>query len=180
MVPEVASRFWIVPVEAWRKVAKRFVVVTLVLVTFANQAFQRSAELPKDSCASKVGMRLVETKPETPRFVVVTFVPVAFVKARPWRLVLPRTVKVEVTVEDDPRNPPYKKRVWVVVAPRAVTVCKVSVVAVAGQLVPFSRQTSNPPTWRTVKVPVAPVSVPVTERLVRPRVCPVAFVKVRV
>ena len=59
---------------------------------------------------------------------------------------LPRTVKVLVTVLEDATNPPYSERVSVVSAPRAVTEARVSVSAIkkAGQSVPSSRQTASP------------------------------------
>ncbi len=62
-------------------------------------------------------MRVVEAMPETNKFVVVTFEPVPLANVRlpsaevpvteialktPW----PRTVSVEVTVEEAPTNPP--------------------------------------------------------------------------
>lgn len=60
------------------------------------------------------------------KFVVVTLVPVPFTKVKPCNEVPPNTVNVEVTVEDDAKKPPMSCRVWVVVAPRPVTVAKVS------------------------------------------------------
>jgi len=50
---------------------------------------------------------VVEATPETNKFVVVAFVKVAFVAVRVWRFVFPVTVKVEVTVEEEPTKPPY-------------------------------------------------------------------------
>ena len=47
-------------------------------------------------------MRFVPTEPVTPKLVAVPFV-----RERVPRDVAPRTVKVEVTVELDPMNPPY-------------------------------------------------------------------------
>jgi hypothetical protein len=63
-------------------------------------------------------------------------------------VVFPITVNVEVTVELEPTKPPYKRRVEVANAPRAVTLASVSVSAkrYAGQFVPFVRQTVEPPT----------------------------------
>ena len=60
------------------------------------------------------------------KFVVVTLVPVPFTKVKPCNEVPPNTVKVEVTVEDAAKKPPMSCKVWVVVAPRPVTVAKVS------------------------------------------------------
>lgn len=40
------------------------------------------------------------------RLVVVTLVPVPFTKVKPCNEVLPKTVKVEVTVEEAPTKPP--------------------------------------------------------------------------
>ncbi len=100
---------------------------------------------------------VVEAMPLTNRFVVVTFEPVAFVKVTafkadvpvtesalkiPW----PRTVKVEVTVEEAPTKPPYNCRVLVANEPRAVTDASVSNSTAAGQFVPVWRQTFTPPT----------------------------------
>ena len=99
MVPEVVRRFVMVPVvetklEIVPTVAKRLVVVTAVAVTEANSAFHRSEADPSESVASKVGMRDVEIPPNTAKAVVVTEVPVAFVKVRPWREVEPETVRL--------------------------------------------------------------------------------------
>jgi hypothetical protein len=83
---------------------------------------------------------------------VVALVKEAFPAVRFCRVVYPRTVKVEVTVELDPTNPPNKERVEVALAPRAVTVAKVSVSAskYAGQFVPLERHTVRPFTNRDV------------------------------
>ena len=58
-------------------------------------------------------------------------------------VVLPTTVKVEVTVDELPTKPPYNWRVVVENEPRAVTEANVSVSAskYAGQLVPLVRHT---------------------------------------
>ena len=81
-VPFVNVRFVTVPLVSWPVVTKRLVVVTEVDVTFPKLAFQRSAEDPRARMASRDGVRLVEMLPDTARFVVVTFVPVAFVHVR--------------------------------------------------------------------------------------------------
>ena len=47
-------------------------------------------------------MRFVPINPVTPKFVAVPFV-----RERVPRDVAPRTVKVEVTVEEEPMKPPY-------------------------------------------------------------------------
>ena len=52
-----------------------------------------------------------------PRMVVVTCVNVAFVAVSVCKAVAPRTVNVDVTVEDAPINPPKKYNSFVVVAP---------------------------------------------------------------
>ena len=72
--------------------------------------------------------------------VVVTFVPVAFVNVRPWSDVVP------VAVIFDAVSPPYKVRVAVATDPLLVTVSRVSDSTVAGQFVPFARQTDWPET----------------------------------
>jgi hypothetical protein len=55
-------------------------------------------------------------------------------------------VKVEVTVEEEARKPPKRLSVEVALAPRAVTLARVSLSTkrYAGQLVPFVRQTVRP------------------------------------
>jgi hypothetical protein len=70
-------------------------------------------------------------------------------------VVLPTTVKVEVTVEEEPTKPPYKRSVEVAKLPRAVTLESVSVSAkrYAGQFVPFVRHTVAPPTVSVLKEP---------------------------
>ena len=98
-----------------------FVVVTLVVVTFPKLPFQRSADEPSASWASRVGIRLVTTRLETAKFVVdaliaakfvvVTLVPVPFTKVKPCNEVPPNTVKVEVTVEDAAKKPPMSCKV---------------------------------------------------------------------
>ncbi len=72
---------------------------------------------------------VVETTAEANRFVVVTDTPVAIVHVTPWSDVLPMTVRVEVTVVEAETRPPYKETVDVAVAPRAVTVARVSLSA---------------------------------------------------
>ncbi len=75
---------------------------------------------------------VVEAIPETNRLVVVTSTPVASPRVRfpraevpvtvsALKIAWPRTVKVEVTVEDDPTKPPYNCKVVVVNDPRALT-----------------------------------------------------------
>ena len=84
------------------------------------------------------------------------FVPVAFVKVALWREVDPRTVKVEVTVEEDATNPPRSCRVAVATAPRLDTVSSVSDSAPAeGQPVPFERQIFCPATVAVANVPTS-------------------------
>jgi hypothetical protein len=87
-------------------VPKRLVVVTDVAVTLARLAFQRRAAVPSENVASPLGVRFDPTKPDTPRFVVVTFEPVALVKVTDPSVVEPCTVNVEVTVELAPMKPP--------------------------------------------------------------------------
>ncbi len=112
-------------------------------------------------------MRVVEAIPLTNKFVVVTSTPVASAKVRllsaevpvtvsALRMVCPSTVKVEVTVEDAPTNPPKSCKVVVENEPRAVTEAKVSVSAsrYAGQLRPLVRQTVEPPTVSALNVPL--------------------------
>ena len=70
--------------------------------------------LPKEKARSVVGMRFEETVPET--------------------------VRVEVTVRVETFAPPKSESVVVVNAPRFVTIWRVSVSVVAGQLVPSARQ----------------------------------------
>jgi hypothetical protein len=60
------------------------------------------------------------------------------------RDVAPRTVKVEVTVEDAPIKPPYNERVEVAKEPRADTEARVSLDP--GQLAPVWRHTADPRT----------------------------------
>ena len=56
-------------------VPNRLVVVTEVAVALAKTAFQREGGRAEGGAASMDGSRLVETTPETARFVVVTFDP---------------------------------------------------------------------------------------------------------
>jgi hypothetical protein len=83
------------------------------------------------------------------RLVVVTEVPVAFVKLMPWALVspvtfnVPATLSVPVTLEEAATNPPKNWAVVVVKLPRAVTDWRVSFSTVpAGQPTPFARHTA--------------------------------------
>ncbi len=83
------------------------------------------------------------------RLVVVTEVPVAFVKLMPWALVspvtfkVPATLSVPVTDEEAATNPPKNWAVVVVNDPRAVTDCKVSLSTVpAGQPTPEAKHTA--------------------------------------
>lgn len=100
-----------------------------------------------------------------PRLVAVVF----------WREALPRTVKVEVTVELAETKPPKKERVEVAKDPRAVTVARVSTSAATAQLVPFERQARYPPTY-SCEVETTPEAY----RLVVVTLKPVAFEKIRV
>jgi hypothetical protein len=102
------------------------VVVTEVEVTFARTAFQRREAEPRASEASSVGMREVETPPNTARPVVVTLEPWAFAKEMDWKEEEPRTVRVEVTVEEAATKPPKSWRVAVAEDPRAETEARVS------------------------------------------------------
>ncbi len=72
------------------------------------------------------------------------------------KVVVPTTVSVEVTVEEPATKPPYKRRVLVAKAPRAVTLANVSVSAskYAGQLRPLVKQTVEPPTVSALNVPL--------------------------
>jgi hypothetical protein len=90
--------------------------------------------------------------PVTANAVVVIAENVALTPITFCRLVFPRTVKVEVTVELAATNPPNKLSVEVALDPRAVTVARVSVSAkrYAGQLVPVDRHTVLPFTKRLV------------------------------
>jgi hypothetical protein len=93
---------------------KRLVLVTFVAVAFLNEMFW-SDELPvtanvpavRTPTAPVLAKRLVEEAFVEKSAVVVTFVAVTLVAVRPRRLVFPRTVKVEVTVDEAVRNPPY-------------------------------------------------------------------------
>ncbi len=82
-------------------------------------------------------IRVVEAIPLTNKLVVVTSTPVASAKVRlpsaevpvtvrALKIVLPTTVKVEVTVEEAATKPPYNRTVEVAKAPRAVTLESVS------------------------------------------------------
>ncbi len=101
------------------------------------------------------------------------------------RVVVPTTVKVEVTVDEAPTKPPYKSKVEVAKAPRAVTLASVSVSAskYAGQLRPLVRQTVEPPTVKALNEPEFALmrvveAMPLTNKLVVVTFKPVAFVKV--
>ena len=59
------------------------VLVAFVEVVLAKFPFQRRAEEPRANVASRDGRRFVSIKPFTPKFVVVTFVAVAFVRVTP-------------------------------------------------------------------------------------------------
>ena len=103
-----------------------------------------------------------------------TAVAVALASVTFWRAVLPRTVKVEVTVEEEERKPPKRESVLFVVAPLFVMIWRVAVVAASpGQLVPFARQTEDPP--REILPPVI-VTLPEV-KLVAFRFVPEAEVK---
>jgi hypothetical protein len=93
--------------------------------------------------------------------VAVAFVKVAFNPVTFWRLVSPSTVRVEVTVEDDPTNPPYNWRVEVAKLPRAVTSARVEVLAAlwTKQFVPFARQTALPFTKMALALSVEPLAL---------------------
>ncbi len=85
-----------------------------------------------------------------------TYWPLSLVAVAFCKVVPPSTVKVEVTVELAPTEPPYNWSVEVAELPRAETLESVSVPPLeAGQLVPFERQTATPPTVNDV--PKAPV-----------------------
>ncbi len=75
-------------------------------------------------------------------------------------VVVPTTVSVEVTVEEAPTKPPYKSKVEVAKAPRAVTEASVSVSArrYAGQFKPLVKQTVEPPTVNVPNVPLLALS----------------------
>ena len=75
----------------------RFVVVVLVPVAFVQVMFVGLKEPT---------VRFVKFAFVAKRLVVVTLVPVASVNVRDWRFVDPRTVKVLVTVLEDPMKPP--------------------------------------------------------------------------
>lgn len=119
----VETKLATVPVDAVNvlnpasPVTARFVVVTLVDVTFPRLAFQRFVALPRLNARSVVGTRFDETVPET--------------------------ISVEVTVRSETLAPPNKLSVVVVNEPRLVTDCSVSTstAEVAGQPTPFCKQT---------------------------------------
>jgi len=95
-------------------------------------------------------------RPVAAKAVVVTFVPVAFVKVTPFKRDSPITVKVEVTVEEEARKPPSSWRVAVATAPRLVTVRRVSAsLPAGGQPVPFDRQMFCPATVAVANVPTS-------------------------
>jgi hypothetical protein len=145
----VAVRLPTVEARAYREFAKRLVVVTEVEVTFARTAFQRREADPKESAASSVGMREVETPPSTARPVVVTLEPWASVKEMDWKEEEPRTVRVEETDTVLPNTkapvevPPLKTIALVVVLPAFVTVWKSETVP-DGQFVPSAKHGSFP------------------------------------
>ena len=80
-------------------VANRFVLVTLVPVAFVQAR--------PDKAKGFVTIRLVNDPFVAKRFVEVTEVAVAFVKSIPCKEEDPRTVNVDVTVEEADRKPPY-------------------------------------------------------------------------
>ena len=92
--------------------------------------------------------KLVEVVPPAVRFVmfafvanklvVVTLVPVAFVKVNVWSAVVPVAVRLPVT-KGPVEVPPANWMVLVVVLPAFVTDCRVGVVT-TGQFVPSARQ----------------------------------------
>ncbi len=97
---------------------------------------------------------------------------------------VPTTVNVLVTVEEAPTNPPYKSKVEVAKAPRAVTEANVSVSAsrYAGQLVPLVKQTVEPPTVNVPNVPLFAFNcvvdaIPLTNKLVAVAFVAVTFCK---
>ena len=142
-----------VPDVPWKLVTKRSVVVTWFKVPFVAVKVWRLV-LPETfrpvefnvAMEPEVAVRLVALKA-----VLVAFVAVPFVKVRPCRFVTPSTVKVDVTVDDDPTKPPKSPSVLVVEAPFVVMFCKVDVEAdEPGQFVPSARQTLVPFTSKPV------------------------------
>ena len=100
VVPESVVIF---PSVACKFVAKKFVDVVFVPVADVQVMFVGEKVVPEIVVAeSVVNCPFVEK-----RFVVVTDVPVPFANVTFWRFVLPSTVNVDVTVEEDPINPPY-------------------------------------------------------------------------
>jgi hypothetical protein len=80
---------------------------------------------------------------------------VAFVAVRFWREAVPRTVSVEVTVEEAARNPPNNWSVAVADAPRLETWAKVSFASdVNTQFVPSERHKLRPATVAVAKLAV--------------------------
>jgi hypothetical protein len=131
-----AERVVTVPLVARKLVAKSVVAVASVNWTVPPY---------KVPAAKVVMVPLVARKLVAKRAVEVVWEPVAFAYERFWRAVVPTTVKVEVTVLEEARNPPYSWSVWLVSAPRPVTVASVSASAPAGgQPNPFERQTPCP------------------------------------
>jgi hypothetical protein len=104
------------PRVAWRLVAKRFVLVVLVPVAEVHVRLVGLNVVPE---------MLVKEAFVANRLVVVTLVPVPFVKVTFWRDVSPRTVNVDVTVEEAAMSPPYNWTVVVAEEPRAVTCANV-------------------------------------------------------
>ncbi len=149
--PVVAIKFVNVPVVAMTEPAETkfekklvevaFVKIASVDVTVPRTAFQRSALDPSERDASRDGIKFVEIFPLTAKFVVVTFVPVAFTQVRFVRFNVPAERLV---------NAPF-------VAKRLVEVTEVPVASV--KVRPFNEE--MPETEREPRV--AP---PDTERFV--------------
>ncbi len=117
-----------------------------------------------------IPLKVEVADPITAKLVAVTLVAVTVCKK-----LLPSTVKVEVTVELAATKPPYKRKVVVENDPRAVTDASVSLsLELAGQFVPFARQTAKPLTKscevETVRAPnhvaVAEVKVALPPKMV--------------
>lgn len=151
----VEAKVAMVPLVPAMFVTDRFVVVTLVPVTFPRYAFQRRVSLPSEKARSVCGRRFELTRPVRERET-----PVAEVKEVRARVDCPMTVKELVTVLEAARNPPSRFRVWWVLDPRAVTEASVSASApAAGQPTPFVRQTPTPMIVAVAKVPVTALKV---------------------
>ena len=118
--------------------ANKFVVVTLKPVALAKLMLP-ALMVP---VFNVVMVPVVALSTVVLKAVVVALVNVALFAIKFCNNVSPRTVRVEVTVEDEAKKPAYKSNVFVAEAPMLVTWANEGVPVPAGQFVPLAKQTN--------------------------------------